>query len=247
MKINKKKIQGLLILTAFMFSLFSSAQSASEILEKMDEVMYASKDQKSVTTIVLTDRNGKTRERKAVMMQKGRHMRLTRFIAPASQAGIGFLSLPGEVMYVYLPAFKKERRIATHVKNQNFAGTDFTYEDMEAKPYSEKYIPELKETLSDQYVLVLKPKPDIRSDYAWLVLYVDKNNFYMKRVEYFNRAGIKAKELVSTFEQKQGYWTPVVMEMTDLKKQHKTRMIMTEISFDNNFSDEEFTVRKLKQ
>jgi len=59
-----------------------------------------------------------------------------RFTAPASQAGIAFLSLPNDVMYMYLPAFGKERRIASSAKNQNFAGTDFSYDDMESVPFS---------------------------------------------------------------------------------------------------------------
>jgi hypothetical protein len=57
--------------------------------------------------------------------------------SPASEAGIAFLSLPDDLMYLYMPAFGRERRIASHVKNQSFAGTDFSYEDMEAREYAQ--------------------------------------------------------------------------------------------------------------
>jgi len=37
------------------------------------------------------------------------------------------------------------------------------------------------------------------------------------------------------------------MTMTDLKENHQTKMIRTFVANDNNLSDDEFTVRKLKQ
>ena len=82
------------------------------------------------------------KKREMSMLQKGSEKRFVKFLSPTAQAGIAFLSLPDDVMYIYLPALKKVRRIASHVKNTKFAGTDFTYEDMEAARYSDKYIPE---------------------------------------------------------------------------------------------------------
>ena len=88
-------------------------------------------------------------------MQKGPDMRIFKFTSPSSQAGLAFLSLPGNIMYLYLPAFGKERRIASHVKNQGFAGTDFSYGDMESKTYSESYNASLVENRSGEYLIDL--------------------------------------------------------------------------------------------
>ena len=121
-----------LIVAGSVFS--ASAQDANTILKKMDEVMYSPKDMTGKNKIVLIDKNGKQETREASILQKGNDKRIFRFTAPASQAGIAVLSLPNDVMYLYLPAFGKERRISTSVKSQNFAGTDFSYDDMEAKP-----------------------------------------------------------------------------------------------------------------
>jgi outer membrane lipoprotein-sorting protein len=235
------------LLLAFLLSEPIDAQDAAEILKKMDEISYAPRDQVSRTTITLVDKNGTESIRKADMKQKGRNMRLTRFMEPASQKGIAFLSLPDDVMYIYLPAFGTERRIASHVKNQSFAGTDFTYEDMEAVPYSEKFDPVLLEDRDAQWIMQLTPKPGLQSDYSKIILIVNKSNYCSEQVEFFNRGGIKTKVLTSKAEKINGYWTNRRLEMNSLLKGHKTIIYMDEVLFDQNLSDDEFSVRKLKQ
>ena len=235
-----------LILIVGLFT--SNAQDANAILKKMDDVMYAPKDQDSKIKLVLIDKNNKEKTREATVLQKGTDKRLFKFTSPSSQAGISFLSLPDDIMYLYLPAFGKERRIATHIKNQKFAGTDFSYDDMEAKPYSDKYIPKLLNTEEDVYILDLTPKANIKTDYSKLLITISKSNYYPTKIEYYDKAGRKIKELNNKeIEKVDGYWVSKEMTMTDLKKNHKTKMILSDVKYDIGFSDDEFTVRKLKQ
>ena len=235
-----------LILIVGLFS--TNAQDANAILKKMDDVMYAPKDQDSKIKLVLIDKNNKEKTREATVLQKGTDKRLFKFTSPSSQAGISFLSLPDDVMYLYLPAFGKERRIASHIKNQKFAGTDFSYDDMEAKPYSDKYTPKLLNTEDDIYLIELTPKANIKTDYSKLLITISKSNYYPTKIEYYDKAGRKIKELNNKeIEKVDGYWVSKEMTMTDLKKNHKTKMIITTVSYDNNLSYDEFTVRKLKQ
>jgi outer membrane lipoprotein-sorting protein len=221
------------------------AQDASTILDKMDHVLYAPEDMTGTNTIILIDKNGKQETREAYIKQKGTDKRIMRFTAPASQAGIAVLALPNDVMYLYLPAFGKERRISSSVKNQNFAGTDFTYDDMEPKPFSEKYIPKLIKTEGNVFVLELVPKGN--SDYSKIIVQINKTNYYPELMEYFDRGNTKIKEAKYVFKKVGNYWNTAEIEMTDLKKNHKTKMLMSDVQYDNGLSDEEFTVRKLKQ
>ncbi|MBC8342814.1 MAG: outer membrane lipoprotein-sorting protein [Bacteroidetes bacterium] len=223
------------------------AQSAQEILMKYDKVVFAPLDQYAEITIQITDKKGNSSIRKASMLQKGKHKRITRFTSPASQAGIGFLSLPNELMYIYLPAFGKERRIASHIKNQTFAGTDFTYEDMEALAYSDKYNPKLIRTTESSYILELIPKNPRNSEYSKLIITIDKKEFYGTNTIYYNKSGQKCKKLVTKMEKRGIYWIALSAEMTDLIKNHKTKMTITKITHDQKLSDEEFTIRKLVQ
>ncbi|NIR52116.1 outer membrane lipoprotein-sorting protein, partial [candidate division KSB1 bacterium] len=77
--------------------------------------------------MTLTEADGDQAVRRMEIYQKESEKRLVRFLAPADQRGISFLSLPDEIKYLYLPAFRRVRRIASHMENQKFAGTDFSY------------------------------------------------------------------------------------------------------------------------
>ena len=236
------------VLTLMMAVIISAAnaQTADEILKKTDDVMYAPKDQKASVKIILTDKKGNQQERQANYIQKGSEMRLFKFTAPASQYGIAFLSLPDDVMYLYLPANEKERRIASHIKNQTFAGTDFSYDDMESKPLSDEYNAELLETSADSWKLKLTPKPGIESDYSRLEVIINKSNNYLREADYYDRGGQKIKHMVNkNIEMHDGYWTAKEIEMTDLLKSHSTIFRTMDLSFDNNLTADDFTVREM--
>jgi outer membrane lipoprotein-sorting protein len=222
----------------------ANAQDASSILKKMDDVMYSPKDMTGKNKIILIDKNGKEEIREATVQQKGNDKRMFRFTSPASQAGISVLSLPDDVMYLYLPAFGKERRIATSAKNQNFAGTDFSYDDMESVLFSIKYTPVLARTDASIFVLELTPKG--KSDYSKVLAHVNKANYYPELMEYYDKAGNKVKEAKYTFKKIGNYWNASEIEMTDLKKNHKTKMQMSDVKYDTGLNDDDFTVRKLK-
>ncbi len=243
------KTQSLIFLFAF-FTMANAgfSQNAQEVLQKMDDVIYAPKDQKVQIKMIITDKMQKQKIRKANSLQKGTSYRLMKFTEPAAQKGIAFLSLPKDVMYVYLPAFKKERRIAGGLKKQNFAGTDFAYEDLESKPYAEKYNAKSVKTVGDTYILEVTPKDLKNSAYSKLVLTLYKSNYYPKEVLYYDKNNRLIKKLTNKrIEKKQGYWTATDFTMKTITKKTKTEMIFESITFDNGLTDEDFSVRKLSQ
>jgi len=217
-----------------------------QILTKVDDVVNAPKDQDYKVKLVLIDSKGSEKEREMAMLQKGSDKRVVKFISPADQKGIAFLSLPNDMMYLYLPAFKKNRRIAAHVKNTNFAGTDFTYEDMEAKRYTDKWAPELVKSDKDEYVLQLNPKAAGLSDYSKLVMSVRTDNFYPTRIEHYDKSGKLCKIMTrDNIKQISGYWVCLGTQMEDLKAKHKTRMVMTDMKLDTGIPEDKFTERFL--
>lgn len=238
----------LILMLMVISAIISKAQTGTEILNKTDAVMYAPKDQTAKVTIILTDKKGNRQEREAEYVQKGSEMRLFKFTAPASQQGIAFLSLPEDVMYIYLPAYEKERRIASHVKNQTFAGTDFSYDDMESKPLSDEYDAELLSQTAGAWKLKLVPKAGVESDYSRIEALVNKDNNYLSQVDYYDRGGQKVKQLVNTkIEKVDGYWAATEIEMTDLVKEHSTIFKTSQLSFDDNLTAEDFTIREMKK
>jgi outer membrane lipoprotein-sorting protein len=222
-----------------------SAQDAATILKKMDDVMYSPKDMTGKNKIILIDKAGKQEIREAYIQQKSTDKRMFRFISPSSQVGIAVLSLPNDVMYLYLPAFGKERRIASSAKNQNFADTDFSYDYMESVLFSIKYTPKLIKTETNVFVIELTPKG--KSAYSKVIAQINKTNYYPEKMDFYDKAGNKVKEAKYIFKKIGKYWNAAEIEMTDLKKNHKTKMQMSDVKYDTGLSDDEFTIRKLIQ
>lgn len=248
MKQNLTKILTFWVLWTYAPFAYGATLPAQDILAKVDSVMNAPKDRTVRMKMILIDKNGNEKVRVAESYQKGDDHRLIRFLEPADQRGIAFLSLPHDVMYVYFPAFKKVRRIAAHVKNQTFAGTDFTYDDLATFRYSEKYTAKLVEETDSTFVLKLLPKPEANKEYAYLKLWVDRKTFHPLKTEYYDRSGNLWK--VMTFrdiEEIHGYWVAREMEMRDLKRNHATRMVLEEVQLDTGIPDKVFTKRFLRR
>ncbi len=222
--------------------------TAAQILDKADDAINGPKDQSYTIRLVLTDKDGSQKTREMMMLQKGRDKRLVRFTSPADQRGIAFLSLPGDLQYLYLPAFNKVRRIATSVKNTNFAGTDFTYADLEATKWSDKWIPSVKSRDQDTTVLELAPRPGNTSGYSKQIATIQNDSFYPVRVECYDKSGSLAKVITrGDLKQVQGHWVAMTTTMEDVKKQHKSQMLTSDLKLDSGLGDDKFTERYLSQ
>jgi outer membrane lipoprotein-sorting protein len=232
--------------TLFSFVSFNtSGQDPATLLKNMDDLMLSPKDKQGDVKIILTNKNGKEKIREATMMQKGTDYRLYRYTQPESQAGIATLSMPDGVMWLYMPAFKKPKKITLLAKSQAFTGTDFSYEDMESKPYSERYTPELMHIEDSIYVLRLIPISN-KSSYSQIILTLDKTNYYPIFMEYFKKDK-KIKEATYKYQKIGQYWNAGEVVMTDIKKRHSTKILLSNIKFDQGLTDDDFTLEGLMQ
>lgn len=237
-----------LIIPAFQGFCQGGSLTAVQIVDKMDQVINAPNDQDFTVKLVLVDKNGSTKERIMNMKQKGSDKRYVKFLSPADQRGIAFLSLPNDVMYIYLPSYAKVRRIASHVKNSSFAGTDFTYEDMEAIRFSQKYNAQLLREENNSFVVQLVPKPGIQSDYSKLIMWIRRDIFFPVKVEMYDRGGKLYKLMTRTkIEKVNGYWVSKEAEMKNLKAGKSSKMIFQEIKFDSGLSNSIFTKQYLSR
>ena len=244
----RKIISNIIILLIINVQTNAQELTAVEILKKSDSVVNAPKDQNLKMKLILTDKDGNKKERELSMLQKGGEKRMIKFLSPADQKGIAFLDLPGDMMYLYLPAFKKVRRIAGHIKNRKFAGTDFTYNDMATIHYADEYAPQLMSISADYFILSLTPKDGIQKVYRKLKMWVRKDNFYPERIEYYD----KNNNLWKTSERRRiekvnNYWVSKELEMHDLKEEHRTKSILEQVEFDTGLNDKLFTQRYMKR
>ncbi len=241
----KTRVLSIVLAFTLAFTMSLRAQNAQQILQKVDRVTTQANDVYQKVKIILIDRHGRKQERIGEIWQKGTNKRLFRFISPASYRGIGVLSLPNDVMYLYMPAYGRERRIASSIKNQKFAGTDLSYSDLEAKKYSEKYTAKILKSDANFYWLEAKPK-DRKSQYSKVILKVKKADYTPVYAEFYDRGGHKVKTMSTNFVKQGKYWTAKKITVNDLKTHHTTVMETLVTKYDQGLSDNIFTVRNLK-
>jgi outer membrane lipoprotein-sorting protein len=244
MKFYRKISIGISIL-ALTAAVNLSAQDAATILNKMDNIALAPKDRQGKVTMILTDKAGKEKIREAMMFQKGADKKLYRYTKPESQAGIATLTLPGNVMWLYMPAFEKPRKISMLTKDSAFNNTDFSYEDMATTPFAERFVPELVETRQDSYILKLTPKA-AKSNYSKVIVTISRVNGYAEFMEFYDTNGKKFKEATYRYEKIGPYWNPAEVIMKDLEKSHSTKILITETKFDQGLPDDLFLVENIK-
>lgn len=226
----------------------SFALTALEVMRKADQVESAAKDQTYTMKMVLIDKDGNKKERVAEMIQKGNEKRILKFQSPGDVKGVGILTLPNDVIYFYMPAFNKIRRIASHVKNQSFMGTDFSYDDFSSISHEEDYNAVKVEEKDNYFILTLEPKKDSDKEYSKLVVTINKSNYYKEKTEYFDKNGELIKVMKRENVKKVGeYWVAYKFSMKDIKKDHSTEMQLENIEFDKGLGDEIFSQRYLKR
>jgi outer membrane lipoprotein-sorting protein len=240
-----KFITFLLMLVISTAALDAASQDARVILENMDKIIFSPKDKQGNVSIILIDKEGKEKVREATMLQKGSDKKLYRYTKPESQAGIATLSLPGDVMWLYMPAFAKPKKISMLSKNQAFTGTDFSYEDMATTPYADRYIPSLLSSDKDSYLLQLVPK-STKTSYSKIIVKVNKTYGYPITMEFYNGKEKKFKDATYRYEKIGKYWNAAEVVMTDLDKNHSTKIQLKDVKFDQGLSDDLFTPEKMK-
>ncbi|HDO27157.1 MAG TPA: outer membrane lipoprotein-sorting protein [Bacteroidetes bacterium] len=237
-------IIGLLYLTSVSTDA-AGQENANTLLSKTDHTMFGVKDKSAdVKMIMINLKNGKQKVKEATLLQKGTNKKLFRYTYPKSDSGIATLSLPDNQVYLYLPLFKKPKKITNLAQSNAFNHSDFSFQDMATKSYAEKYTPQLIGTTDTSYVLKLKPKDD-NSTYSYLVATINKSHYYPEKIAYYNQKGQKVKVAVYHFKKVENYWIADVVSMTDLKKNHETKIIMSNIKINRGLNDDMFTVKNL--
>ena len=219
------------------------SQDGTDLLKKMDNIIFAPKDKQANVKIVITNTSKEDKVREAVLYQKGPDKKVYRYTKPESQAGVATLSLPDDVMWMYMPAYENPKKISLLAKSQAFTGTDFAYEDIPIQPYSLRYSSQFLKLEATTYALELIPLSD-KSNYSKLIVFIDKTNYYPVKMEYYDKSGTKQKEAVYKYSKVGKYWNADEVTMTDLKKKSSTTISMSDVKFDQGLPDDLFTVEK---
>ncbi len=175
--------------------------------------------------------------------------RLTKFTAPGDVKGMHFLIQSRSEMYIYLPAFRKVRRIAGHVRNQGLLGSGFSYDDMSISTWSKLYTVRLTKTTTRHYYLDLKLRPGKSAAYPRLKMRIRRDLHVADRLEYLNRHSKKQKtQYFGGYACNAGktHCAPKDVKMVEHTRGNRTsRLKCTKLKYKSGFKDRMFSVRYL--
>ncbi|MEA1939169.1 MAG: outer membrane lipoprotein-sorting protein [Candidatus Caldatribacteriota bacterium] len=254
---NKEFLVSILIVCLLFFCGIAYAGAntltVDEIMDKVEETSPDSTSQKTISEMILIDEDGNEEIRDMLMFsQEGEDEKtstLVRFLSPKSVEGVTLLNIDdGEKIYLYMPAYNRPRRIAGSSKGDEFMGTGLSYEDMnmdyEDKDYEKKL---LEETDSEYIVEVLPAEEDV--SYEKIILHIDKEKFYAKKVEFYETINELTKTLTinKIKVDDNGKVTPIEIEFTDIEEEDKTKIVIKEIEYNIELSSSFFSIRTLKK
>ncbi len=250
------------ILVLFISGLLWGQPTGRAIMEKLDQLKKPMDVQTHLKMTLISVKGDKerSRSRELTSIEKKfedgifKSKSLLRFSQPKEVKGTGFLTWDradeADDQWLYLPALKKVKRIRTKEKGRSFMGTDFSYDDLSGRALDVDEYTLLGEGVvhgSDCYKVKAKPK-EKGSQYSSRIVWVEKKNSLMKRVEFFNKKGMPSKILDIPEHVKNGdYWTATKMIMKNLKNNHRTELIVLKVDYDQGLKDIVFTESFLKR
>lgn len=251
---NKRRNSVVLIsMVLLILPLVLSGQTADRILQMVDEKTSGDKapadTQMTMTMKIHQGNSVKIRELKAWTknISGADDWRVMKFISPPDVAGIGLLVRGENQMYLYLPEFRRIRRIASSTKNNSFQGSDFSYHDLEIRDFSGSYQADLMDQTEETWRLELKRKRDADRPYERILLTVDKEAHMPLAMEMYDDNGTLWKKMTSKIVKVDEYHIMSHFRMEDKKKGSFTLLEMKDIEVDQDIDDEVFTQRFLKR
>jgi outer membrane lipoprotein-sorting protein len=207
----------------------------------------------------LKARSGKTRTRelhsKVLEVQNDGDKTLVVFDTPRDIRGTAFLSFTHKIrddeQWLYLPALKRVKRIAPSNKSSPFMGSEFSYEDMssqELEKFTYKWIKD--EDLNGIECFVLERYPvEENSGYSKQVVWIDKSDYRIRKIDYYDRKGKYLKTLkLSNFKKYSGkFWKPIIYEMANHKTGKNTRLEFSDYRFGIDLEEKDFTQSSLRR
>ncbi|MEA3435694.1 MAG: outer membrane lipoprotein-sorting protein, partial [Thermodesulfobacteriota bacterium] len=269
MKERKKYL--MFALLAALFTLFipltgicADDPEARAIMEKVD-ARDDGDNQVSDMEMILIDKKGKERIRKihAFSKDKGEDiLKLMFFLHPADVKDTAFLTFDyddpdkDDDQWLYLPALKKTKRIASTDKSGSFMGSDLTYSDMTSRnleDYDYTFYEKAKEKEVKgvkTWVIWSTPRSkDIikETGYEKSLIFVRQDNFFVIRALHWVRDGGYNKYMdIKKLELIDGIWVASEMLVTKKKGKntvHKTILKLSNVKFNQSLEFNVFTVR----
>ncbi|WLE95972.1 MAG: outer membrane lipoprotein-sorting protein [Candidatus Electrothrix communis] len=238
---------------------------ARAIMEKVED-REDGDNQESDMTMILIDKNDSERVRKIHSFTKDfgedTH-RMMFFVHPPDIKDTGFLTYDyddeakDDDQWLFLPALRKTKRIATDDKSSSFMGSDLNYADMTSRDLADYDFTLLKEQEDNGHkvwlIQALPRRPEVidETGYEKSIVFIRQDNYYVVKAVHWVRDGGYLKYFdVKKLEQINGIWVATETHVTKKKGkavEHKTVLKLDNVVFKDAMDKDIFTVRRLEK
>jgi hypothetical protein len=239
--------------------------TAREIMQRVED-RDDGDDGEQDMEMILIDKDGNHRVRRIHAFSKDRgadDLQLMFFVSPADVKDTGFLTFDydgadrDDDQWLYLPALRKTKRIASSDKSGSFMGSDFNYSDMtdrELDNYDYTLMGEtdVRGVRVWQIEAIPRTKEEIdRTGYKKSIVFVRQDNYVVIRAVSWTDRGGKLKYFdVKKLERIDGIWVPTEMHMTTksgTRTLHKTILKNQNVRFNQELDERMFSLRQLEK
>ncbi|XXF78427.1 outer membrane lipoprotein-sorting protein [Myxococcaceae bacterium GXIMD 01537] len=229
-----------LLAGVFVIAVPARAEDEALALMRKSDKLHRLPQERVRSKLVLQDQGGAQRVRQVEFLTldgEGRGDKLrVRFLQPADVKGTTLLSLQAPAdkdqddQWLYLPSFRKTRRVGQAELGDRFVGTDFFFEDLkrrEVEDYSYRILG--SETVDGQdchliEAVPLAPNVVKESPYGKSHVWLRKDNLFAVRVRSFDRKLQPLKEMRMTQARKVSgtAWRADETSVIDVQRKHRT-------------------------
>ena len=216
-------------------------------------------DIQSNSSMLLTNKKGKKKNLLLISKSKDDSKKqMIWFLEPKDDYGISFLKIEkdegDDFMNMWLPAFKKFRRISSQKKSDSFMGSDLSFEDMtnrEVNDYQYKILDNTascfeNDEINNCYLLESVPN-DKNSEYSKHISWVDKTSYLSYKEESYDQENKLLKKKTIKYSVIDNYSIMDELFVENVQKNHSTLLKVSEIKINLGFKDDMFHTKTIKR
>jgi hypothetical protein len=180
--------------------------------------------------------------------------RLVVITDPPSIAGLALLSKDAEGgpadQWLYLPAYRRARRVAVHGAGDAFVGSDFYYADLaRVRTDAGEHSLGGTETIEGRECVVVRSRIlDAGLPYGRVETLLDRSNALPLRVRYYDRDGTLLRvAALARVESVGGRATPLTMTMRNVETGGRSELTLDRVEYEEPLADDLFSIERLER
>ncbi len=250
-----------LIVTLFFLASSSGlfAQDAEALMKEAHlNYNYAKDDGKAKVVMTIVSSKGSTKTKKFTMVRKdlqdgGDQLYFIYFKAPSDIKRMTFLVKKhidrDDDRMLYVPAIDLVKKIAANDKASSFVGSDFSYEDVSGRSWTED-VHELigEENIGELAAYKIKSTPKKEDYFTYKISFISKKDKLPLREEYYDKKGNLTRIFTAEkLEYIEGVPTITVRKMENIAKKQYTQIEFVSIKYNIGVKKKYFSERYLKK